>query len=65
MRVRAWTFELDDKITVFLPFCTDKLKGEWNMTVDRLDNVTYAVSIERSGEKIKVVHGTMLTERLS
>ncbi|XP_048339157.1 uncharacterized protein LOC125425633 [Sphaerodactylus townsendi] len=60
---RSRTFELGDKVMVFLPLRSDKLKVAWegpHVIVDRLDDVTYAVALERSGKKTKVVHVNML-----
>ncbi|XP_048357553.1 uncharacterized protein LOC125435398 [Sphaerodactylus townsendi] len=60
---RSRTFELGDKVMVFLPLRSDKLKAAWegpHVIVDRLDDVTYAVALERSGKKTKVVHVNML-----
>ncbi|KYO39384.1 hypothetical protein Y1Q_0013349 [Alligator mississippiensis] len=60
-KVRLYTFEQCDNVMVFLPLKTDKLQAAWegpHAILDRLDDVTYVVSI--SDRKPKTVHVNML-----
>ncbi|KYO39925.1 hypothetical protein Y1Q_0004434 [Alligator mississippiensis] len=57
------TFERGDKVMVFLPLKTDKLRVAWEgpwLILDRLDNMTYVGSKSGSCKKPKVVHVNML-----